>query len=177
MLELWDGTKKSWQASFTHTGLHTTHTKWLVHSSSTFRVRMSHGQHGHTRFTMVRTWGKPPPSPPYSILYDWPWSLHPNDFSFPRLPNGSPEIASIGTSATLEPHNFASRPRIEMRSKEVVVLVESFPTVCRMPSVAKQIGLIFNFLWLRVKLVVWLSTLFLAITCVSNVQMSNAGPF
>jgi hypothetical protein len=55
--------------------------------------------------------------PPYSILCGWPWRLHPNDFSLSRLPSGSLEIASVGTSATLEPHNFASRPRIVMQSK------------------------------------------------------------
>jgi len=63
MLELQDGTRKSWQASLTHTGLHTTHTKWLVHSWSTLGAKTSHGQHGHTRLTTARTWGKPPPSP------------------------------------------------------------------------------------------------------------------
>jgi hypothetical protein len=52
----------------THTGLHTTHTKWLVHSWSTFGARTSHEQHGHTRLTMARTWGKPPPSPLYYTL-------------------------------------------------------------------------------------------------------------
>jgi hypothetical protein len=53
--------------------------------------------------------------PPYNILYGWPWSLHPNDFSLPEFPGGSPEIASFGTPTTLEPHNFASRPWIEMQ--------------------------------------------------------------
>jgi hypothetical protein len=48
---------------FPHTGLHITHTKWLVHSWSTFGARTSHEQHGHTRLTTARTWGKPPPSP------------------------------------------------------------------------------------------------------------------
>ncbi len=52
--------------------------------------------------------------PPYSILCGWPQSLHPNGFSFSRLSNGSPEIAPIRTPTTLEPHNFVSRPRIEM---------------------------------------------------------------
>ncbi len=36
---------------------------------------------------------------------------------FPRLSNGSPEIAPNGTPATLEPHNFANRPRIAMWSE------------------------------------------------------------
>jgi len=31
------------------------------------------------------------------------------------LPSGSPEIAKGGTPTTLGPHNFAFRPRIEMR--------------------------------------------------------------
>ncbi len=35
---------------------------------------------------------------------------------FPGTP-GSPEIPPCGTPGTLEPHNFASRPRIEVRSK------------------------------------------------------------
>ncbi len=30
--------------------------------------------------------------PPYSILFDWPWSLHPNGFSLSGLPSWSPEI-------------------------------------------------------------------------------------
>ncbi len=34
-----------------------------MHSWSTFGARTSHGQHGHTRLTTARTWGKPPPSP------------------------------------------------------------------------------------------------------------------
>jgi len=54
---------------------------------------------------------------PYSIFCGWPWSLHPNGFSLSGLSNGSLEIAPVGTLATLEPHNFASKPRIEMQSK------------------------------------------------------------
>jgi len=57
------GTRKSWQTSLTHTSLHTTHTRWLVHSSNTFGARTSHGQHEHIRLTTARPWGKPPPSP------------------------------------------------------------------------------------------------------------------
>jgi hypothetical protein len=51
-------------------GLHTTHTRWLVHGWSTFGARTSHGQHGHTRVTTAWTWGKPPPSP--LIVYSAP---------------------------------------------------------------------------------------------------------
>jgi hypothetical protein len=63
VLKLQDGTRKSWQASLTHTGMHATHTRWLVHSWNTFSARMSHGQHEHIRLTTAQTWGKPPPSP------------------------------------------------------------------------------------------------------------------
>jgi len=56
--------------------------------------------------------------PPYSILCTSPRGPHPNDFSFSGLPLGSPEIAPVRTSTTLEPHNFASRTWIEVRSKE-----------------------------------------------------------
>jgi len=41
--------------------------------------------------------------PPYSIFCGWPLNPHPNGFSFPWLPSGSPEIAPIGIPATLEP--------------------------------------------------------------------------
>ncbi len=53
--------------------------------------------------------------PLYSIFCGWPWSLHPNGFSLPGLPSGSFEIASVGTPATLEPHNFVRRPMIDMQ--------------------------------------------------------------
>jgi len=35
----------------------------------------------------------------------------------PGLPNGSPEIAKVGSFATLGLHNFVCRPSIEMRFK------------------------------------------------------------
>jgi hypothetical protein len=35
----------------------------------------------------------------------------------PGLPSGSPEIAQVGTLATLEPHNLTIKPQIEMWSK------------------------------------------------------------
>ncbi len=79
----------------------------------------NHGQHGHTRLTTARTWGKPPPSPlQYSLRRSAEttskWLFFPG---LPGLPAGSPEIPSCGTPGTLEPHNFASRPRIEVRSE------------------------------------------------------------
>jgi hypothetical protein len=77
VLELWDGIKKNWQASTTHTNLHKTNTRWLVHSWNIFGAKTSHGQLGLTRFTMDRTWEKPPPSP-YNILCASPRGPHPN---------------------------------------------------------------------------------------------------
>jgi hypothetical protein len=55
--------------------------------------------------------------PLYNILCGRPQSLHPNGFSLMGLPSDSPEIVPNRTPATLEPHNFASRPRIATRSK------------------------------------------------------------
>jgi len=77
VFELWDGTRKNWQASLTHTGLHKTNTRSLVHSWSTFDVRTSHGQLGLIRLITAWTWGKPPSSP-YSIFYASPRGSHPN---------------------------------------------------------------------------------------------------
>jgi hypothetical protein len=59
---------------------------------------------------------------PSNILFGWPRSLHPNGFSLPRLPNGSLEITSVETFATLKPHYFASRPWIAMWSKAKLYL-------------------------------------------------------
>jgi hypothetical protein len=67
MLELRDGTRKKWQASLTHTGLHKTNTKWLMHSWSTFGARTSHEQLGHTILTRPELEGSHH-LPLYSIL-------------------------------------------------------------------------------------------------------------
>ncbi len=77
-VEARDGTKKNWQASLTHMGLHKTNTRWLMHSLNTFGVRTNHGQLRLTRLTTAGTWGTQPPSP-YSILCASPWGPHPND--------------------------------------------------------------------------------------------------
>jgi len=63
VLKLRDETRKSWQASLTHTGLHTTHTKWLVHSWSTLGARTSHaflvlGQATSNTDTLDSPWPK-----------------------------------------------------------------------------------------------------------------------
>ncbi len=123
--------------------------------------------------------------PPYSIHCSSRSSLHPNGFSFPRLPRlsrGSPEIAQLWTPASLKPYNFRSRPPIELPSEaKFVGLVETFRTVCRTLSAPKYFGSIPDFYWSGVKTGglpgVRLPGLLLAITCVSDVQMSNASPF
>jgi hypothetical protein len=117
MLELRDGTRKNWQASATHTDLHKTNTRWLVPSRSTFGVRTSHGQLGFIRFTTAQTWGKPPPSPLYYILYLSMGATSKWHF-VPGLPSGSLEISKLGTSVTLGAHNFLCRPPIDIRSEE-----------------------------------------------------------
>ncbi len=61
--------------------------------------------------------------PPYSILCTSPRGLHPNGFSFPRFPSGSPEIAPIRIPMSLELHNFANRPWIEVRSEAKLYLL------------------------------------------------------
>ncbi len=76
--------------------------------------------------------------PPYSILCTFPRSLHPNGFSLSGLLNGSLEIAPMGTPATLEPHNFASKPRIEVQSKAKLQLLsrafQRYVACCLQPS-------------------------------------------
>ncbi len=69
-----------------------------------------------TRFTMARTWGKPPPFP---LWYTLCFSMRPTfKWHFVLgLVNGSPEIPKVGTSMTLGPHNFVYIPLIEMRFK------------------------------------------------------------
>jgi hypothetical protein len=111
------GSRKKWQASITHTDLHKTNTKWLVHSWNICRATTNHGQLGHIKLTTTWTWGKPPPSP-YSILCVSPRGPHPKWLFVPGLPSGSLEILTIVTLATLRAHNFLCRPLIVMKSKE-----------------------------------------------------------
>jgi hypothetical protein len=59
----------------------------------------------------------------------------------------------------------------------VVALVKNFLMVCRTSPTHMGAGLIPDFLWLGVKLPIWLSTFLFAITCVANVQMGHASPY
>jgi len=75
-------------------------------------------------------------------------------------PNGSPEIPTTWTPATLGVHNFACKPLIEMRFKaKLYPSLKSFPMVCRMPPAREEIEAIPNSHPLT-------DDLFLAITCV-----------
>jgi hypothetical protein len=102
--------------------LHNTNTSQLMHSWSTFGARTSHGQLRLTRFTrltrliMTRTWGKPPSSPLYYTLCLFTRPTSKWHF-ISGLPSGSPEIAKVGTLVTLGAHNFACKPRIEMKNE------------------------------------------------------------
>jgi hypothetical protein len=98
------------------TRLHTTHTRWLVHSWSTFGLRRAIG----TTDTQDSPWlelGGSHHLPPYNILCTSPRGPHLNGFSLPRLPSGSPEIAPARTPATLEPHNFARKSEVRSKTK------------------------------------------------------------
>ncbi len=72
------------------------------------------GKHGFTRFTMARTWRKPP-LPPYSIICAWPHGLHPNVILSQDSQVRSPKIPEIGTLMTLEAHKVLCKPLIEVR--------------------------------------------------------------
>jgi hypothetical protein len=87
-----------------------------MHSWSTFGVRTSHGQLEHTRLAIVRTWGKPPPSP---LLYIMRLLMGATSkwLFVPGLSSGSLEIATTWTPATLRTHNFLCTLPIVMRYK------------------------------------------------------------
>ncbi len=73
--------------------------------------------HGLTRFTTARTWGKPSPSPLYYTMC-LPMGPAPKCHFVSGLPSESFEIPKVGTPITLEAHNFVCRPPIKMTLKE-----------------------------------------------------------
>ncbi len=75
-----------------------------------------HGQLGLKRFTMTRTWGKPPPSPLQYILQLSTGATSKWLF-VTRFPNESLDIPTTWTLVTLGVHNFTRKPLITMRSK------------------------------------------------------------
>jgi len=59
----------------------------------------------------------------------------------------------------------------------LVALLKIFPTVCCTLFGHTRVKLILDFLWSRVKVLVWLRALLLTITCASDVWMAHARPF
>ncbi len=83
VLEFQDGTRRSWEASFTHTSLHKTHTKPTQGGQCIVETLLVLGQTTNN----TNTQDSPQPElggshhlPPYSILYGWPQSPHSNGF-------------------------------------------------------------------------------------------------
>ncbi len=115
--------------------------------------------------------------PPYSILFISSRGPHPNGFSLPGLLSGSLEIAQTRTPMTLESHNFANRPWIEVQSK--TKLQAFLRTFQRYVTRCLQISKLGRFPTFSGQESNWQfdSQPFLAITCVLDVQMSNASPF
>jgi hypothetical protein len=73
--------------------------------------------HGHTQIHKTQDGldlGEATNFPPYSIIYDWPWGLHPN-VSFLETQIESFEIFNIRTFVTLDIYIFLCKPPIEMR--------------------------------------------------------------
>ncbi len=72
----WD--YEEWQTSTTHTDLHKTNTRWLVHNWSTFGARTSHGQIQTHKIHRDPDLGEATTFPPYSILCASSRGPHPN---------------------------------------------------------------------------------------------------
>jgi hypothetical protein len=91
-------------------------TSWLMHKLSIFGARTNHGQtrthKTHHSPDLEETTTFP------LIVYYVP--LHEAHIQMAFCPgtNGSPKIPKVWTPTTLGPHNFVSRPPIEIRSKE-----------------------------------------------------------
>jgi len=84
-----------------------------MHSWSTFGARTSHGQTQTHKIHHGPNLGE---ATTFSlIVYFVP--LQEAHIQMVFLSLGSPEIAKVGTPATLGPHNFVCKPPIEMKSK------------------------------------------------------------
>ncbi len=116
MLEVPGKTRKSGQALLTHTGLQET----TQNGYNSFWVLLVLGQPRATRTHKTHH------GPDLGEATTFPLIV----FSAPRFGDyiqmalfpGSPEIPPCGTPRTLEPHNFASKPRIEVRSEAKLYL-------------------------------------------------------
>jgi len=177
MLELRDGTRKSWQTSFTQTGLHTTHKKWSMHSWSTFGAKTNHEQHGHIRLTTARTWGEATTFP----LIVYYVASHEAYIQMAFLSRdswvGVPKSCQLGLSQLWSP--ITLRPDLGLRYN----LKQSCSSCWELSNgilhaLYSQVNRVNSrLLWSGVKLVIWLLALLLAITCVLDIQMSNLSPF
>jgi hypothetical protein len=97
--------------------MHTNHTKWLVHSWSTFGARTSHGQHGHTRLTTARTWGSHH-LPPYSTLCSSRRRWHPNGYFSRDSRVGVPKLSRVGVPGLWTPISLDCRVRSQRDLKQ-----------------------------------------------------------
>ncbi len=102
--------------------------------------------------------------PPYSILCVVP-------------PHPLSELSRFGLPGLWEFITPSSDLRLGWGLKQTCSYLKGFPTMCCIPSAHTEIRLIPNFLWLGVKLPVWLLALPSTITFAANVQMAYAKPF
>jgi hypothetical protein len=122
----------------------------LVHRWATGKFRL-------TKFTMARTWGKPPPSPLQYTLWlamglASKWHLS-RDSQV-----GVPKNPKVKIIASLGAHNFVYRPPIEMRFEtKLCPSLRAFQRYVAHHLHARKSG--------------WFPTFLLAITCVSSVEM------
>ncbi len=115
--------------------------------------------------------------PPYSILCSSPRRLHPNGYFSQDSRAGVPKSRQIGLPQLWSPITLRAKLGSRCGLKQSCSFVESFPTPCRTSESNIGKRLILDFLWSGVKLAVRLPAFLLAITCVSDIQMSNVSPF
>ncbi len=204
-MEFRDGTRKNWQAYSLTRACMKTHTKWLVQNWSTFGARKSHGPDlgskppsysllysfgtllvlGQPRVNwdslshhtpgfgvshhLTRFWWGSQPLPPYSILCSLRRGWHPNGHFVPGLPRLWSLItfgADLRSSCRLKQSCRSHRNLSNGMSH--VLYSQVFRVDSRLLLVGSQ-----NWRTPGVRL----PGLLLAITCVLDVQMSNASPF
>ncbi len=112
-----DQTRKRDQQIKLESASKTNHKVISSHSGTPLGVGTRHGHFG-PQDTPRPGLGGSHHLPPYSILCDSPGSPHPNGFSLPGLPRGSPEIPPTGTPGILRAHNFLCKAPIATRSEE-----------------------------------------------------------
>jgi hypothetical protein len=83
--------------------------------------------------------------PPYSILYAWPWGQHQNVILSPDSQVGLPKFPKLGLPQLWRPIILHQNSDWSEVWSKVVVLVESFPTICRTPLACKEVKVIPDF--------------------------------